>query len=210
MHTDRAARHVAMAALALVLTSLTVLAPPLVAQGGPNHLRMLLASGVACRAEPSVDAPVERRYLVGDVFYATGRADDGEATWYLDASRARGGSRGCWLYGPLTIEYDRGNPEPALLAAAERILSREEDVSFVEWVAVENLLLSASGSHDGGSPREASPLLELRRLQIIEGAVRAAPTAGPPPATPSPWPGCSPTPTPMSSVPSSPPAAGCW
>jgi len=95
-------------------------------------------------------------------------------TWYRDASRARAGSSGCWLYGPLTVEWDPARPESALLAAADHILARTDQPSLVEWVAVDNLLRRGTAQYGFGiAQREMSPRVALRRLQVVEGAARA-------------------------------------
>jgi hypothetical protein len=165
--------HAIRFAMAFVI--LIALLAPEAATAQSSDLRMLIANGVACRAAPEEGAAVEHRYSVGELMIAADDAGTGSATWYQNALAARAGSRGCWIYGPLTVPLDRSDPVPALLAAAEHILARVDAVPFVEYVAVDNVLTRMSGA-DGGPAIEDSPMLQLRRLQLIERAL-AAPDA---------------------------------
>ena len=169
MH-DRAIR----VAAAFVMLVISIAPAPVSAQGG--DLRMLIANGVACRAEPEAAGAVEHRYSVGEILSARDRVEDGEATWYLNSLGARAGSRGCWIYGPLTVALDRSDPATALLAAANHILARSDEVPFVEYVAVDNVLTRMPRRPHGRAAIEDSPLLQLRRLEVIERAL-AAPDA---------------------------------
>jgi hypothetical protein len=167
---DRAIR----VAAAFVVLVVSMAPAPVTAQGG--ELRMLIANDVACRAGPEAAAAVEHRYNVGDMLPARDQAGDGEAIWYLSSRDARAGSRGCWIYGPLTVALDRADPVPALLAAADHILARHDEVPFVEYVAVDNVLTRMPRRSHDRAAIEDSPLLQLRRLQVIERAL-AAPDA---------------------------------
>lgn len=160
--------------VAAAVVAVTGLAVPSTGAAQQSDLRMVIANGVACRAQPEVGAGVERRYSVGEVFNASDQAVDGEGTWYLDQSR--GGNQGCWIYGPLTVALDRVDPVPALLAAADHILARKDEVPFVEYVAVDNVLTQMPARAHGRPAIEDSPLLQLRRLQVIDRAL-AAPDA---------------------------------
>lgn len=84
----------------------------------------------------------------------------------------------CWVYASLTTPA--GSPEQALLTMAERILARIGKVPFEDYVAVHNLV--RYGGRDGGHLSsynfvtpifDRSPLLQLRRLQIVDRATRA-------------------------------------
>lgn len=127
--------------------------------------RMIIATNVVCREQPDPEAHVAHRYTPGDEVAVQDSTVAGAATWYLDGWHVRG-ARECWVYGPLTTPYDRARPEPAILAAVDRLLARD-DAPFMDHVAVHNLLLSR---HD---LLEASPLLQLRRLQVVDAAMDA-------------------------------------
>ncbi|MEJ2504342.1 MAG: hypothetical protein P8177_13680, partial [Gemmatimonadota bacterium] len=160
-----------LALLAIVAVGSGVLPTDLAAQA---DLRMVLGSGVVCRARPDPGAPVRHRYALGDRVGATEERLVGGVTWYLDAHRVRGEEQ-CWIYGPLTVEWDRSDRMPALLAAADHVLAREGPVPFAEYVAVDNLLTQTGTRFGEDAPViDGSPLLQLRRLQVIDRAVGAA------------------------------------
>lgn len=134
-------------------------------------LRMIIATNAVCRAEPSRAAAKVRPYQVGDLLSGDKKEipKDGEA-WYLDRWRMTSRSPDCWVYGPLTTEFVRTTPEPALLAVVDHILHRSDTPTFQEYVEVENLLLTDSYS----SVVRSSGLLQSGRLRIVERVVREA------------------------------------
>jgi hypothetical protein len=110
-----------------------------------------------------------RSLSVGDWLHVTEERDSEGETWYLHEWNS------CWVYGPLTTESD--DVEQALLTIADRILARTDDVAFEEYVAVHNLLTQSSspGVRSLPSPYyppliEGSPILQLRRLQVLAQA----------------------------------------
>jgi hypothetical protein len=144
------------------------------------ELRMVIANEVVCRAEPSVSSPVVRGYAVGDVVHASGAVETEGVTWYPDRLRASGVRPACWIHGPLTTPIDRSDPEPALLAVADHVLGRTDDVPFEDYVAVENLLLqTGTAPHYDDRVLASSGLLQLRRLQIVQRAIADPALSGP-------------------------------
>jgi hypothetical protein len=141
------------------------------AKGQDPGLRMIVATEVVCRAQPSRSAAPVRSYRLGDLLPAarTETGADGD-TWYFDQWRVSGRSPSCWVYGPLTTEFVRANPEPALLASVDHILQRADRVTFEEYVEVDNLL-----SEDTYAPVVASSgPLQFGRLRIVERLVLQA------------------------------------
>lgn len=143
---------------------------PVLAQ--PNEARVVIASDVACRARPDPSAPAVLALDVGDHIGAGTTHDADDGVWYLDTHR----SPGCWVYGELVHGWS--DPESALLAAVDRVLARTDRVPFGEFVAVDNFLQQIrAGSHADSRLIDESPLLQLRRLQLLARASRAPGTA---------------------------------
>lgn len=135
-------------------------------------MRMIAATNVACRAAPDPSAPAVRSYRLGDRVPAR-HATDKASNWFLSLWDR------CWVAVHLSTPYDRGNPEPALLAAADHILARTRPVPFADYVAVENLLLQTMNPpHSGRSVLASSGLLQFRRLQIITRAIATPEASG--------------------------------
>jgi hypothetical protein len=164
------------AALIVLLLSVLGLHETAVAQQA--GVRMVIATYVACRAAPDVTSPVAVQYQLGDVFLSREHTTTTSGVWYLDTSRVPGSpSPGCWIHGDLTTEWlDR---EQALLAAVNRMLDRTDTVPFEDFVAMDNLLQQTRpGAHASSSVLASSPLLQLRRIQVLERATRAPGTSG--------------------------------
>lgn len=135
-----------------------------------HQFRWVIATNVACRAEPRTSAPVVRRFDLGDVVVPRRESATRNGVWYLETSWTR--DPGCWIYGPLTT--DGADRERALVNAADRILSRPERVAFEDYVAIDNFLrVTRLAAHSDTTVLERSPLLQLRWLQILERATRA-------------------------------------
>lgn len=136
------------------------------------EMRMVIATNVACRAEPDTGSRAVLQYALGDVFFPHDASNTEDGGWYLDTARLPGASRGCWIYGSLTTEWS--NREHALLAAANHILDRGDQPPFEDYVAVINLLdQTTTSAHSDSTVLELSPLLQLRRVQVLEQAARA-------------------------------------
>ncbi len=135
--------------------------------------RMVIGTGVGCRAAPDRSAPVAHRYLLGDAIMATGETEEKGERWYFDRSRVSGQSPACWVYGPLTTEFGRSAPEPALVAVADHLLQRNDAVAFEDCVAVDNLL-----TYNYPSVLASSGLLQFRRLSVIERAIALPAASG--------------------------------
>ena len=132
-------------------------------------VRMVIGTDVVCRAQPSSSARAETRLRLGDYLGISKEIRAGGATWYFDEWHVRGLNPTCWVYGPMTTEFDRSNPEPALLALVDHMLRRKDRVAFAEYVEAENLLLD---------PRylpvlRSSGFLQFRRLAIIDRAAHS-------------------------------------
>lgn len=83
--------------------------------GQQPESRMVIGTNVVCRAGPERSARAVRSLRLGEIVFAIEETQAGGATWYLEGTR--GFLRSCWVYGPLTADFERSNPEPALLAA---------------------------------------------------------------------------------------------
>jgi hypothetical protein len=134
-----------------------------------DQVRVVIASNVACRDQPGRSSPSARRFDVGDRILPRERQEVSGEVWYLDTWHARRGFPGCWILEGLTSGWS--DRESALLAAADRILSRTDEVPFEEFVAVDNFLLRTllppQLGHADTKVIDHSPLLQLRRLQIL-------------------------------------------
>lgn len=118
--------------------------------------RMIIGTDVACRAEPRRDAMPRRVYRLGELIAPAQEIQTEGATWYS-------AERGCWVFCELTVEIQRSNAEPALVAAADHALNRKS-ATFEELVAVDNLL---SGELFGRNVLDSSGLLQFRRLEVL-------------------------------------------
>ena len=87
--------------------------------------------------------------------------------WFFDQWRVSGQSPSCWVYGPLTTEFVRSNPVPALLTVTDHVLQRQNEARFEDYVAVENLLSEARFD----SVVHSSGILQFRKLSIINQAI---------------------------------------
>jgi hypothetical protein len=131
-----------------------------------EDMRLVIATNLACRAEPNRSAPVVRGLRMGEVILASERPEDDGDPWFLDQWRR------CWVFGPLTAGWQ--DREQALLRAADRILAGTDDVPFEDFVAVDNLLVQTRvRGHLGATVLEESPLLQVRRLQVLHAAAGA-------------------------------------
>jgi len=129
----------------------------------PVVLRMVIASGVVCRAQPNVSAEKVHTYKLGDLVSVTMESQEDGTSWYFDAWRISGQSPSCWIYGPLTTEFGDSNLETALLAVMDHVLQRTNEARFEDYVAVENLLAEDRFS----SVVSSSGILQFRRLRLI-------------------------------------------
>ena len=156
--------------LALLLTAML---PRAVAAPAPQlvTMRMVIGGDVVCRTEPNRSAPMSSRFRLGETFSTEQESREQDGSWYFARYRRAWPAKGCWVHGPLTAEFDRSHPEAALVAAANHILARADQVRFEEYVAVEALL-----THDYASAFQSSGILQFRRLSIIQRAI-SLPTA---------------------------------
>lgn len=159
---------------ALLLCTLLLYDP---AAGQQSRMRIIIATDVACRSAPDLSSAVAVHYQLGDVFLPRDEAETGSDIWYLDTSRVPGApSPGCWIHGSLTTSWS--DRERALTAAADRVLGRTGQVPFEDFVAVDNLLQqTVTGPHASSTVLEMSPLIQLRRLQVLQRAARAPGTS---------------------------------
>ncbi len=124
-------------------------------------MRIVIATNVVCRAEPSVAAPVVASLRLGELFLGSPSSRQDDGIWYNPRSGR------CWTHGSLTHPFDSADRGDSLLVIADRLLGRD-DASFEEHVEVENLFQTV-GFADAVS---ASPQLQLRRLMITDQAGR--------------------------------------
>ena len=135
--------------------------------------RIVLATNVMCREQPSISSQGVGTLRLGDRL-RTGdtQSEDGQS-WILvvgkrSAAPVFSSMRGsCWVFGPLTTEFSEADPEPALIAVADHALGREE-ASFQELIAVENLF----AWDPFAGIVESSGVLQARRLQLIDRAAQ--------------------------------------
>lgn len=163
-HSPHAAGRAALVLL-MVLSAFTARDAAAQAQ------RMVVGSSVACRSEPRLDADVLLRLTVGDAVVARDSSGSGAEAWYLDATRTRGGVPGCWVHGSLLV--DAADRHASLLAVADHTLARPNP-ALEEIVAAINLLeRMRTRAHADSTVLATSPLLQLRRLELIEAATTA-------------------------------------
>jgi len=137
------------------------------ASQAPLQLRMVIAAGVVCRAQPYALAERVYTYNLGDLVGVTKETSEGGALWYFDQWRVSGQSPFCWVYGPLTTEFKETDPEPALLAVIDHVLQRPNESRFEDYVAVENLLAEGRFS----AVVRSSGLLQFRKLNLLNQAL---------------------------------------
>lgn len=162
--------------LALSVTAAVAALPTSNLQGQATEPRVVIATNVACRAAPAASARAVRRAVIGETFVPGARAEQGGDVWHLQTSRTPSSSGGCWIHGSLTAAWT--SREHALLAAADRALARRDEASFDGFVAIDNLLLQTPPTaHATETVLDGSPLLQLRRLQILDAAAHAPGTS---------------------------------
>ena len=124
-------------------------------------MRMVIAAGAVCRAEPNPTAQTVHKYNLGDLIAVAKEAPDGGMAWYFDQWHVSRESTSCWIYGPLTTEWRQSDEQAALLAAVDHTLDHPKEARFEDYVAVENLLTQYS------SVVASSGLLQFRKLTLI-------------------------------------------
>src|SRR5712691_9565552 len=134
-------------------------------------MRLVIGTGVVCRAQPGRDSPVVAAHGLGEPLTVRGiTRDRSGAAWYEVIVR-----RTCWVSGPLTVAFaGYDSPDTALVAIAEHALALGANASFEHLVAVDNLLLERTFRRPRyfRAPPAVPPLLELRHLQIVDRAAR--------------------------------------
>ena len=136
-----------------------------------TEMRLVIGTGVVCRAQPARDSPVVAAHDLGEPLTVRGiTRDPSGAAWYEVV-----GLRTCWVSGPLTVAFPGyDSPDTALVAIAEHALALGGNASFEHLVAVDNLLLERRHrlTRYFRAPAVVPPLLELRHLQIVDRAAR--------------------------------------
>lgn len=132
---------------------------------------LLVSPSVACRASPSHSASL------ADILTQTGDGWRERVTVRDSATDAAGESwvaverqllRGrCWVPEALVVAADGAS---ALLAMADRVLEAPDGHSLAHWVAVHNYFVHPAYQEEVA----ASPILGLRRLEVLMGALRVA------------------------------------
>ena len=135
------------------------------------EMRLVIGTGVGCRAQPDRDSPVVAPHAVGEPLTVRGvTRDRSGAAWYEVV-----GGRTCWVSGPLTVAFaGYDSPDTALVAVAEHALALGANASFEHLVAVDNLLLERRlrRTRYFRAPATVPPFLDLRHLQIVDRAAR--------------------------------------
>lgn len=136
-------------------------------------LRMVIGMDVTCRSEPNRTSAAAAAPRLGEIFRVLqSDVGDNQEIWHL----REGGLRGCWVLGSLTTPvagYD--SPDTALLALADHALNPATKATFEHLVAVDNVLIERRlrrGFYR--APTTVPAVLELRHLQIVQAAARAA------------------------------------
>ncbi len=136
------------------------------------EMRLVIGTGVVCRAQPDRDSQVVAAQQLGEPITVRGMTRDRSgAAWYEVIAR-----RTCWVSDALTVAFPGyDSPDTALGAVAEHALALGANASFEHLVAVDNLLLERRlrRTRYFRSPATIPPLLELRHLQIVDRAARA-------------------------------------
>lgn len=160
----------------LLIGALLPVAAQIQAAQAQRFDRIVLATNVVCREQPSISSRGVGTLRLGDRLRTTDtRSEDGQS-WILvvdklNVAPSYSYMRGsCWVFGSLTTEFSEADPEPALIAAAEHALGREE-ASFQDLIAVENLF--AWDPFAGIA--ESSGVLQALRLQLIDQAASKSP-----------------------------------
>jgi hypothetical protein len=142
-----------------------------VASGQAMEMRLVIGTGVVCRAQPDRDSPVVRAHRLGEPLDVRGMTRDRSgAAWYEVIGR-----RTCWVSGPMTVAFPGyDSPDAALVAIADHALALGANASFEHLVGVDNLLLERRLRRTRylRAPAAVPPLLELRHLQIVNRAAR--------------------------------------
>ncbi|MDE2974695.1 MAG: hypothetical protein OXU64_08265 [Gemmatimonadota bacterium] len=130
----------------------------------PTRARALatIAPDAACGREPSPDAEV-RSTLPLDHHFSSDRPDTAVAgeQWTF-VSR-----KGCWVQASLTAP---GDTDEHVVRIAERFLTAPAGRSREDLLRVYNVLSGRRPGH--GDALERSPVLSLRRLELLEGWLR--------------------------------------
>lgn len=152
------------------LVALLTFLLPSAATAQSASLLVVIGSNVACREAPDTSAPVTVRYRLGELFVPRAERETTTGLWYNSTTHVRGArSSGCWVHGSLTTGWD--DRERALVTIADHALSRADAAPLEDYVAVDNLLQQTPPrAHSDSSILESSPLLQLRRLQVLEKA----------------------------------------
>ncbi len=132
--------------------------------------RLVIGTGVVCRAQPSPNSPAVTAPRLGEPLTVRDLVRDRSGTaWYEVVGR-----RACWVSGPLTVAFAYDSPDTALVAVAEHALALGANASFEHLVAIDNLLLERRLRRTlySRAPAAVPPLLELRHLQIVDRAAR--------------------------------------
>ena len=136
-------------------------------------MRLVLGMDVVCRAAPNRAAAPVLALGLGESVLVRATANDQESgTWYEVA----GPPRPCWLFAALTVPFAGfEDPDRALISIADHALALQPKATFEHLVAVDNLLLERKrrSSRYYRAPATVTPLLDLRHLQVINGAARA-------------------------------------
>ena len=136
-----------------------------------TEMRLVIGTGVVCRAQPDRESPVVAAHRLGELLTVRGiTRDRSGAGWYEVV-----GLRTCWVSGQLTVAFaGYDSPDTALVAIAEHALALGANASFEHLVAVDNLLLERRlrRTRYFRAPAAVPPLLELRHLQIVDRAAR--------------------------------------
>ena len=135
--------------------------------------RMVIASGVNCREQPASNSAVVVGLRLGDRIRTEAARMEKDTLWFrvsqrIAAARALDHSMtsgNCWVAASLTSPFSSTDPAPALIAAADRALKRD-DATFEDLVAVENLF----GWEPFSQATAASGSLQGWRLRVIDTA----------------------------------------
>ncbi len=131
--------------------------------------RVVVDTNVKC--EFPVTPPIPYTVLLGMPIRVTQEIKEGGNTWFVGYP-AMAPNSACKITAASTAVFHKAEPDALLLTILDHVLARG-DVTFDEFVAVENYLLDSDSrwKSDAGRSR-VSGLLQFRWLQLLTGALK--------------------------------------
>lgn len=155
-------------------TLILILLFPLSSPAQQREERIVIGTNVACREQPTRSAKVLGTLdLPGLVWVEEEQPSGAEGGSWLRV-RSFSPEVVCWVAEALTTPYERERPEEVLLTIADHFVASSEGRPLEDFVRVDNLFAqewAGYGHHE--IDFESSPILSLRRLELLSAAMRA-------------------------------------